>query len=805
MLMILIVSLPANAAVTATSVEVRGTVTNATALYLGGNGVSWNYANFAGFWYDLKDDKSTESMTVVSFSAERAIDKYNLTYTTYKTPIMFKVSKEKNRNVEYGLDSTGTNIISTGGQYYDVVGWMAEKYVGINGKNNKLAKLVFEQDTSDKKTLTVGETWEMGGGYTLTAQSIDARSTPRLAWFVLSKDGVKLDDKVIQAASTDASNAGTTQGVYTYYANIGGESNVPIFVTFIDSVFSGATSDMVQFKYTWLIDNNVLEVKSGDMYGVFKVDTENPLTLKSDSAVSLSKDSVVTLAGNLKFRVSDSPDTDVRFYPLVVRNTPGTWEVRGTLANATALYLGGNGVSWNYANFAGFWYDLKDDKSTETLTLGSFNSERTIDKYNLIYTTRKEPSMFKVSKEKNRTVEYGLDSNENIMSTGGKYYDVVGWMAEKYVGINGKNNKLAKLILEHDTADIKTLAVGQTWEMGDGYTLTAQSIDANSTPRSARLVLSKDGVILDNKVIAASDANGTGTQGVYTYYANISVESNVPIFVTYIYSVFPGATSDMVQLKYTWLIDDSITEVKASDMYGIFKVDTENPLTLKSDSAVSLSKDSVVTLAGNLKFRVSDSDNGDVRFYPMVEYVIGEGGEVTPPQPFDTLSFEPNTWNLVSVPKTLINSSVDITFEKLSHDVLNIKWLYDTRTSNISFWRHPNNIMPLEGYWVYNNASSVIFQKLNFKNITGPNLPPSMILKAGWNLIGHTSTQVMPVSSALISINGKYSNLLTYDPTEGWRYYIVGTPSLQQFDVFEPGRGYWIFMTQDATYAAVDV
>jgi hypothetical protein len=106
---------------------------------------------------------------------------------------------------------------------------------------------------------------------------------------------------------------------------------------------------------------------------------------------------------------------------------------------------------------------------------------------------------------------------------------------------------------------------------------------------------------------------------------------------------------------------------------------------------------------------------------------------------------------------------------------------------------------------VFNNASTPIFQKLNYRNMSGPNVPPSMALKSGWNLIGHTSTQSMPVESALISIKGKYSHLLTYSPSEGWKMYIVGNPYLQQFSAFESGKGYWIFMIEDATYAAVDI
>jgi hypothetical protein len=216
-------------------------------------------------------------------------------------------------------------------------------------------------------------------------------------------------------------------------------------------------------------------------------------------------------------------------------------------------------------------------------------------------------------------------------------------------------------------------------------------------------------------------------------------------------------------------------------------------------SSVSLSADTIVNLAGEMSFNVADNDSA-LRFYPFVTYQISP--PLQPPSPFDTLSLQLNNWNLVSVPKTLNNSAVDIALSNLSLDANNVKWYYNASTNA---WEHPSSITLLRGYWVNNNASAQVLQKLWFKNMAGPNVPPSMTLKAGWNLIGHTSQDYMPVQSALISIDGKYSHLLAYSPVEGWKIYIVGNPSLQQFNVFEPGRGYWIFMTQDATYAAVDV
>ncbi len=161
----------------------------------------------------------------------------------------------------------------------------------------------------------------------MTANSIDAKASPRQAWLTLSKDGVKKDDTVVQ------------QGVvYTYVEkNIAGESDVPLFVTYIDGIFSGATSDVVQFRYTWAIDTSVTELKGGDTYGVFKVMATEPVTLRNDdSTVTLGRNTVVNLMGELNFNVADS--STVRFYPMVQYQISGaapTGLVTGITENGT--------------------------------------------------------------------------------------------------------------------------------------------------------------------------------------------------------------------------------------------------------------------------------------------------------------------------------------------------------------------------------------------------------------------------------------------------------------------------------------
>lgn len=68
-----------------------------------------------------------------------------------------------------------------------------------------------------EKTLGIGETWDVGGGYAISAQSIDAKANPRLVWLALSKDGHKLDDKVLQEGQTYSYGNFFSAKIYNIY------------------------------------------------------------------------------------------------------------------------------------------------------------------------------------------------------------------------------------------------------------------------------------------------------------------------------------------------------------------------------------------------------------------------------------------------------------------------------------------------------------------------------------------------------------------------------------------------------------
>ncbi len=85
------------------------------------------------------------------------------------------------------------------------------------------------------RDLSVGETWDLGNGFSITAQSIDAKATPKQVWLVLSDSGVKLDDTILVEGQ-----------VYNYKSGY-----AVFFSTNVDSIWADATSDKVRLTNTY--------------------------------------------------------------------------------------------------------------------------------------------------------------------------------------------------------------------------------------------------------------------------------------------------------------------------------------------------------------------------------------------------------------------------------------------------------------------------------------------------------------------------------------------------------------------------
>jgi S-layer protein (TIGR01567 family) len=307
-----------------------------------GNALTIDATEFAAFYYDINDNVTTESLSIVDVegTAGNVIGENGLVYETTIQQVAYEFE-----NAAAGWDN------------YSLIGFFAEKYIPLKENSaDKLAKLVMDSD--DKYTIRTGETLDLGEGYTLEAKQVDVDGEK--VWLQFNKDGQYVDDEIVSVV-------GNTGGTWTVELDdIVGEDDVPVLKVHVNQVFQGAVDSIAQIEGLWLIDYaNAMEIKSDDEFGELNNVQINGPTLKisNDDTFTLTRDSFDEIYNGLGFQVADTSANALRFYPLKEVTDQATTEVRGQVANGPGNFV------WDASNFAGFFYDLNDDVSTETLSV----------------------------------------------------------------------------------------------------------------------------------------------------------------------------------------------------------------------------------------------------------------------------------------------------------------------------------------------------------------------------------------------------------------------------------------------------
>ena len=595
----------------AETVEVRGNVADAACAAAG---ITWDAHNFGAFWYDLDDDLSTECLVLEAgmvSDLDRTIDEDNLIYTTHP------------EWQEYELyENEGLTVGGADGYYLE--GWIGESYVAVNGNADRLCKLLVEFWDDDVKTLETGEEWGLGGGFVLELTDIDYAGEK--ATVKLSKNESLLDTGCLDTSGSEQDR------VYAYTDDIGGESNVPIFSCYVDVIDSDTNT--VEIMYVFLIDNEVLDIDTGRDFGVMEVTkaSSTEVVLKNnENTIDLSKDTTEHIMGNMYFKTAD--DDGLRFYPYVEYTEPGTYEVRGNVADAACAAAG---VTWTAHNFAAFWYDLDDDLSTESLVLAAgaiSDSDRTIVENYLIYTTMPVYQ------------HYELWSREGLVVDGDTYnlergYYIEGWLGETYIAVNGNADKLVKLLVEFEDDDKKTLSTGEAWDIGNGFALTAQQINLEGD--KVWLRLEKGGRELDSEVITTDGPDKNDS--VYTYTEDLAYEDDVPVFSCLVDMI--DRDTNTIEIMYVFLIDNDVLEIDTSDTYGAMEVvaASSSQVILRNEYTIHLDPDTTEHIMGNMYFETADDDI--LRFYPFIGGEETEEEEDTIPAIDTDNDGVPDAWDL---------------------------------------------------------------------------------------------------------------------------------------------------------------
>jgi S-layer-related duplication domain len=585
----------------------NGTTAPLTIWYL--DALSW-----AGFYYNLDSNQSTESMIVAKNAS--APNKIDIQYTT--KPVF------QAYDYDWKIKS-GLNEYDAG---YAMIGFFAEPYVALGSKNfnnnsaltevkaNKIAKLVIDSD--ERYTLKTGATLELGSGYSIVPVQIDV-------------DGNKVQLKLMHDGQEINGSIANSGEDWAFDLTVLGEKNMQVMRVHVKSVFQGTESSLVEIEGIWMVDYlNAIEVKSDVDYGKFEasgigstqlVYLAKGISLNQDMSTDLGRgiflktEKDFAVGGHVALPATGDAD---KFYLLKQFTEEGKYEIRSqvyswyTAFDGSAANAPSNG-NFTYENFAAFYYDLDSNAHTETLTIKASTTE--IADNDMVYTTTP------------KGVAYAYDD-------WGQTFYIMGFFGEKYVplnfvDVNGvpktttpvKAEKMAKLVIDDDAR--YTLKTGATLELGGGYSIVPVQIDVDGN--KVQLKFFKDGQEINGTIVKSGED--------WFLRQKILGESDVQVLRVHVKSVFQGTESSLVEIEGLWLMDYiNAKEVKSDDKVGVMEFSNGGTtLTFKNDGKITLTTDMDKLIANNMYLKTADNDTQYGKNYYL--YVAATVGEpiITPP------------------------------------------------------------------------------------------------------------------------------------------------------------------------------
>jgi hypothetical protein len=173
-------------------------------------------------------------------------------------------------------------------------------------------------------------------------------------------------------------------------------------------------------------------------------------------------------------------------------------------------------------------------------------------------------------------------------------------------------------------------------------------------------------------------------------------------------------------------------------------------------------------------------------------------------------------WNLISVPFTMLDNSIDEVFKDIEDSVEGV-WTYDAATDQWFVYKPgggPNTLHEMKpgwGYWVLMKEPATL--KIGGTLFSPGKTPPQRQLVHGWNLIGYYGTYGLlsyngPVGAGDVSYCALWSLIDTTSGYPRWSsletYWEPYNPdvwvTLSAYQNMDPGAGYWIEMDVPDTY-----
>ena len=291
--------------------------------------------------------------------------------------------------------------------------------------------------------------------------------------------------------------------------------------------------------------------------------------------------------------------------------------------------LGEKSVTWDSYTFPGFYYDIDDDIGTENLTFRLSNIAQ--DKASA--TLSDEPDA-----NGNRGVIYTTEAIPIGFSFGPwGQYDEIGFLGEDYFAAYDSNvtwdlsatsqsvpflydksekrnlmtDELISEILNDDNTE-QTFDSSSPLELDEGYNLSIKAIDSDS--KKVYLELSKNGKIVDNKVIQPSIENANMGDQTYYYKKDLGDIKGIVIIAVHFKSVFSSSHSNVATIDGIFQISDTPTTITTGQQYEKMSIRLVDPNAMtiimdNKDNPITLTRNRDIALMDKIHVRTADQDD----------------------------------------------------------------------------------------------------------------------------------------------------------------------------------------------------
>jgi hypothetical protein len=153
-------------------------------------------------------------------------------------------------------------------------------------------------------------------------------------------------------------------------------------------------------------------------------------------------------------------------------------------------------------------------------------------------------------------------------------------------------------------------------------------------------------------------------------------------------------------------------------------------------------------------------------------------------------------WNLMSLPLQPSDTSINSVLKDILGKYMAI---YAYEAGNYLSYipgETPNSLSTIEpgrGYWIYMEEAGSI-------QLQGEVASKTISLREGWNLSGLNTTNTIPVTNAFSSITSKISVVYGFDNSSNSYKGYIPTETSNELNELVPGRGYWIYTTEDSSW-----